>query len=173
MNVKEHPTESIRYLKENGVVSYNLLTPVDPRSICRMCIQIKTPIDPFGKCSVRIDVNFMDEYMLGTIYDECPIEITLGVKELKAFSAFPQILQCLTSFEGITISIKDMCQKLEKYGITKTNTESVDQYLDIHKHLDNRYCNVHEMADTKTENHQIIPITGDPKKDCFIILKDE
>jgi hypothetical protein len=60
-------TKNIEYLKKNGVVSYHLLTSVFPESICWMAIQVTTTLDGPGSCSVRIDVNFMDEYKDGTI----------------------------------------------------------------------------------------------------------
>ncbi len=114
----EHPAENIEYLKTAGKLSYTLLTPINPRSICWLWIEVTTPLDDHQTCSVRIEIDFIDDYMAGSDGEEFPIEMgNFGFKELKAFKAFPVLLDIFSSVHGSICSVADFCKKLEAAGI--------------------------------------------------------
>ena len=133
--MSEHPTENINYLRDNGFMTYGVLTPVDPQSICWVCINVITPLDDHETCSVRIDINFIDEYKAGKSGDTFPVEILMGIKEMKAFQAFPELFKVFTDFKGIHISVEGLCKELDKAGIKQT-CHSGTTYCDNRGFLD-------------------------------------
>ena len=61
----DRPDANIEYLKENGEVTFHLGAPIKEHSICQFTIEVKTPLEPHGKCAIRMDMDFVNHYKIG------------------------------------------------------------------------------------------------------------
>ena len=121
---------SVDYLRDNAKIVYGLLQPQKVDSVCEFFIELSTPDDPDGKSAALIEIHFMDYHRIGEPGATFPVEMEMGIHELKVLRAFPRLLEILTDFEGIQISIEDLCSKLDKAGYERILDDGV-QYLPI------------------------------------------
>lgn len=113
------PDANTIYLKENGKVSFHLEFPKKEHSICKLSIEVKTSIDPFGKCAVKMDMDFVEHYWSGKFDGPHYFECDFGVKGLKVLSAFPGVLEVLINTEDELLKISSVISELEAYGFKK------------------------------------------------------
>lgn len=110
---------NIEYLKENGEVTFHLGSPMKEHSICQFTIEVKTPLDPYGKCAIRMDMDFVNHYKIGSFNEPQQLECDFDVKDLKALSAFPKILEVLTNTQDELLRISTVLLELERHGFKK------------------------------------------------------
>ena len=125
--------KSIEYIRRNGKGTFYLNTPIKENSICQLLVGIKTPSDPHGKCLVRMDIDFINNYKTGTFDEPQEIEFDCDVGCLKTLKAFPFLLDIFTNSKTSSLEIRKVIDDLEWNGFNKS--DSVERTYGILKQI--------------------------------------
>lgn len=121
---------SMEYIRDNGVVTAYIGKPLEGYAeagiIAMLTIEVKTPCDPIGKCTARMDIHISNNYRIGYFDSPQKIEWEIGVRELRVLKAFPWLHDILIAGNEDCLSLPDFIQSFEKMGGIKSDSFSAN-----------------------------------------------
>lgn len=109
----------VNYLSKHGTLMYTATSSVSRNVLASIVIYVKTPQDSNDTCSASFTINFINPYNLGDFNSAHEFESLLSVNDFNVLKAFPRLLDCLSNSGSRSISVDELCSRLDAIGATK------------------------------------------------------
>lgn len=110
---------SVDYLSSHGQLMYTATRPTNENVLASIAIYVKTPQDSKDTCSASFTINFKNPYNLGDFDSALEFDTLLSVNDFNVLKAFPRLLDCLSNSVSQSISVDELCSRLDAIGATK------------------------------------------------------